>query len=144
MREKLRLFRKVPKVENTVKLPTIVINKRIEARNGLAFLVGDDYYLVKNQKLLRFFSKRVFGSWMLDYVEVGPQALAHLRKSGVVGFRDGSLVKNFVDGKMYLVSDNKKCLVTNPDVVTFLGNRWIDASDAEINLHDDGEQIDGY
>lgn len=140
----MRLFKKVPKIENTVKLPTTVYNKRIDAKNGLAFKIENDYFLVKNQKLLRFFSERVFQSWMLDYVEVGPQALAHLRKSGVVGFRDGSLVKNFVDGKMYLVSDNKKCLITNPDVVDFLGNRWIEASEAEINLHDDGEQIDGY
>lgn len=119
----------------------IVYNQRLQPPNGLAFKQGEDYFLVKSGKLLKFFSERVFSSWGLTAFEVGPQALKTLRPGGTVGFRDGSLVKNFVDGKLYLVSDNKRRLVTSPDVPYLVGKPIIVASEAEINLHDEGDQI---
>jgi hypothetical protein len=124
------------------KTTTYIYNKRLDAPNGLSFQVDDQYFLVKSGTAMRFFSKRVFQSWGLIPVVVSAGSIAHLKSAGVIGFRDGSLVKNFVDGKMYLVSDNKRRLIKDPDLVTLFGQEVITASEAEIKLHDEGEPLD--
>jgi hypothetical protein len=119
-----------------------IYNKRLDAPNGLSFQVGEQYFLVKSGKAMRFFSKRVYQSWGLKPVLVTAESIAHLKAAGVIGFRDGSLVKNFVDGKIYLVSDNKLRLIKDPDLITLFGQEVITASEAEIKLHDEGEPLD--
>jgi hypothetical protein len=58
-----------------------------------------------------------------------------------VGFRDGTLIQNIVDGKIYLVSDSRKRLVTDPDILDSLGLEILLVSEAEINIHEDGDPI---
>jgi hypothetical protein len=138
----IKEMRKLFKKKEVKQKETILYNKRVNAPNGVAFKVGDEYFLVKSGKLLKFFSERVFISWGLDFREVGPDSLKHLKRAGTIGFRDGSLIQNFVDGKMYLVSDNKRRLITDPDLLVLYGPAVV-ASEAEINLQDEGEQING-
>jgi hypothetical protein len=64
--------------------------------------------------------------------------------AGRLGFRDGSLIHNLKDGRIYLVSDNKRRLVTGPDILAALGavgKDVITVSDEEINLQKEGEEI---
>lgn len=59
-------------------------------------------------------------------------------------FRNGSLLYSQASGKMYLISENKRRHITNPDWLDALAfNRsdavWVSA--AEINLHEEGPPL---
>jgi hypothetical protein len=59
-------------------------------------------------------------------------------------FRNGSLIHNLADGKIYLIEEGKRRHVTDPDVLETLGASWKDVtrvSLAEVNLHPEGETL---
>jgi len=61
-----------------------------------------------------------------------------------LGFRDGSLLYNVADGKIYLISENKRRHIISPDALELLGispNDAVKVSDYEINLQELGESI---
>jgi hypothetical protein len=63
---------------------------------------------------------------------------------GKLGFRDGALIKNIADGKMYLISQNKRRHIVSPDSFTRYGldrSRVIEVSDIETNMHELGENL---
>ena len=71
-------------------------------------------------------------------------ALSGIKLVGKLGFRDGSLIKNIADGKMYLVSQNKLRHIVDPDVFDRYGlDRSIimEVSEAEIKAHELGENL---
>ncbi len=123
--------------------------KLVETRNiplvsGIVVRADGITYLVKpNKRLFKFFSERVFESWSLPRYDVEKSRIVGYKMAGTIGYREGSLIQNFVDGKIYLVSENKRRLVTDPDIVDSFGRDIILASEAEIKLHDEGESIDG-
>jgi hypothetical protein len=58
------------------------------------------------------------------------------------GFRDGTLLNNIADGRMYLVSAGRLRHVVNPAVLDRLGNPTaMVVSDAEINMMKQGVPI---
>jgi hypothetical protein len=60
------------------------------------------------------------------------------------GFRDGTLLNNIADGRLYLVSAGRLRHITSPAVLERLGATRDDAmtvSDAEINLMKQGAEI---
>jgi hypothetical protein len=64
--------------------------------------------------------------------------------SGKLGLREGTLINNVANGKMYLISENKKRQITNPDWLELLNYSEFDClkvSDEEANLHEDGEDL---
>lgn len=103
-----------------------------------------EYYYVSNGKKYRLPSKRVFDSWSPTLVvDTTDTAVEHL-PTGVLGFRPGTLIYCIKGGTIYLVSDNKRCPITSPDVLDRLGAGKSDilvVSDTEINLHDEGEPL---
>ena len=67
-----------------------------------------------------------------------------MKLAGKLGFRDGTLIKNIADGKMYLISQNKKRHIVSPDVFTKYGldrSRLIEVSESEAAIHDLGENL---
>lgn len=61
-----------------------------------------------------------------------------------LGFRDGSLLINIADGKMYLVSDYTRRHITSPDVLERLGvtkDDFMVVSDADINIMKRGAEL---
>lgn len=77
-------------------------------------------------------------------VQTTDEAIHHYRVVAKLGFRDGSLINNVADGKLYLISNNKRRHITNPDVLNLLGiNRGdaVDVSEFEINLQEIGEPL---
>jgi hypothetical protein len=62
--------------------------------------------------------------------------------SGVLGFRDGSLVQDISDGKIYLISDNKRRHVIEPNVLEWIEIEVIKAGQKEIAVHEEGEPIE--
>jgi hypothetical protein len=71
-------------------------------------------------------------------------ALTGIKLVGKLGFRDGSLIKNLADGRMYLVSQNKLRHIVDPDSFDRYGldrSKVVEVSDKEILAHDLGENL---
>lgn len=59
-------------------------------------------------------------------------------------FRNGSLIHNLSDGKIYLIVDGKRRQMVSPEAFDRIGakmNEAVTVSKDEINLHDLGEEI---
>jgi hypothetical protein len=87
-------------------------------------------------------SDRAAKSWCFTTVKATEAALSGIKLVGKLGFRDGSLIKNIADGKMYLVSQNKLRHIVDPDIFTKYGldrSNLIEVSEAEVKAHDIGE-----
>lgn len=64
-----------------------------------------------------------------------------IKISGIVGFRDGTLIRDISTHKIYLISDYKKMHVTDPDIFKNLGFVYKDVllvSSKEASMHKDG------
>ena len=65
---------------------------------------------------------------------------------GFLGFRNGSLIQDTADGKVYLIESGKRRHITNPDVWESWGLTWNDirvVAHQEIELHEEGDPIHG-
>jgi hypothetical protein len=111
--------------------------------SGLIALTEKGHFYVKGKKRFRFVSDRAMLSWNLPIIETKELMMAAYPVSGVLGFRDGSLVKNVADGKIYLISDNKLRHVIEPDVLQWINQEIIEAGQKEIAVHTEGEPLDG-
>ena len=81
---------------------------------------------------------------MFTTVNATEAALSGIKLVGKLGFRDGALIKNIADGKMYLISQNKKRHIVDPDTFDRYGlNRSsvIEVSEAEANMHQLGDNL---
>lgn len=103
------------------------------------------FYISGPSKRFRFLSKRGIDSWAPHrIVETTEAAVKNYRIAAKMGFRNGSLIHNLADGKIYLVEASKKRQVVSPDVLERLGasiKDVVSVSLAEINLHETGEEL---
>lgn len=103
------------------------------------------FYISGQSKRFRFLSKRVIDSWHPHrIIRTTEAAVKNYRIAAKMGFRNGSLIHNIADGKIYLVEGSKKRHITSPDVLERLGASRTDVvsvSLAEINLHETGEEL---
>jgi hypothetical protein len=89
-------------------------------------------------------SDRAANSWLFTTVNATESALSGIKLVGRLGFRDGTLIKNIADGKMYLISQNKRRHVVSPDIFIQYGldrSDLLEVSDLEVNTHDLGENL---
>jgi len=89
-------------------------------------------------------SDRAAQSWCFTTVLATEAALTGIKLVGKLGFRDGSLIKNLADGRMYLVSQNKLRHIVDPDSFNRYGldrSKVVEVSDKEISAHDLGENL---
>jgi hypothetical protein len=89
-------------------------------------------------------SDRAAKSWSFTTVNATESALTGFKVAGKLGFRDGALIKNIADGRIYLVSQNKLRHIVDPDSFIRYGlNRSdvVEVSEAEVSAHDLGENI---
>jgi hypothetical protein len=122
----------------------IIPTSKINYPYGLCIKTESGYFLIRENCRFRIPTKRVLESWRLDVIESSEKAVAHLKILSKVGFRDGTIIKNIVGSKTYLVSKNKKRLIISPDAFDKYGldlNSIIMVSDEEANLHEDGEVL---
>ena len=104
------------------------------------------YFYVKGEKRFRFVSERARKSWNLRTVKTSESAMNDCKIVGVIGFRDGSLIRDISSGKIYLIVDNKKSWITNPDIIKSLGfkkHEIVLVSKKEAGLQKEGEPLDG-
>lgn len=107
------------------------------------------FYIVSGTKRYRIISERVLASWSPPRV-VGTTeaAVSKYRIAAKMKFRNGSLIWNLSDGKVYLVEEGKRRWVRNPDVFNTLGldptrqmKEVMCVSQAELDLHPVGEDL---
>ena len=112
--------------------------------SGLAVKTDKATYWVKDGKRYKLISDRAAKSWSFTTVDATEQAVAGMKLIGKLGFRDGSLIKNIADGKMYLISQNKRRHIVDPDTFDTFGldrSTVIEVSEAEANMHSLGENL---
>jgi hypothetical protein len=123
---------------------TLIISSPTNFPSGIAVKTDKDTYWIKDGKRYRLISDRAAQSWSFTTVNATESALSGIKLAGKLGFRDGSLIKNLADGKMYLVSQNKLRHIVDPDSFTKYGldrSKVIEVSEKEILAHDLGENI---
>ena len=112
--------------------------------SGLAVKTDKAIYWVKDGKRYKLISDRAAKSWSFTTVNATEEAVAGMKMVGKLGFRDGTLIKNIADGKMYLISQNKKRHIVDPDSFDRYGlNRKsvIEVSEVEANMHTTGDNL---
>jgi len=115
--------------------------------SGTVVYTSLGHYLInKDGKKYRITSRAVLDSWSFPLVlETTEAAIAKYPLAVTkLGFRDGTLLTNIADGRMYVVSEGTLRHVTSPAVLDRLNVTNSDfkvVSDAEINLMRLGEEI---
>jgi hypothetical protein len=112
--------------------------------SGIAVKTDKAIYWIKDGKRFKLISDRAADSWKFTTVNASESAVSGMKLAGKLGFRDGSLIKNIADGRIYLVSQNKLRHIVDPDSFSKYGldRSWvIEVSDNEINAHELGENL---
>jgi hypothetical protein len=112
--------------------------------SGIAVRTEKNVYWIKDGKRFKLISERAVESWSFTIVNATETALAGSKIVGKLGFRDGTLIKNIADGKIYLISQNKRRHIIDPDTFDRYGldrATTIEVSEAETNMHDLGENL---
>jgi len=135
-RQRVRLFKTTQSI--------LTISQPTNFPSGIAVKTDKDTYWIKDGKRYKLISNRAAESWSFTTVLATEAALSGIKLVGKLGFRDGSLIKNLADGKMYLVSQNKLRHIVSPDSFGLYGldrSKVIEVSDKEIAAHDLGENL---
>ena len=122
----------------------LIVSNPTNFPSGIAVQTDKATYWIKDGKRYRLISDRAAKSWCFTTVNATEAALSGIKLAGKLGFRDGSLIKNIADGKMYLVSQNKLRHIVDPDIFIKYGldrSNLIEVSEAEIKAHDLGETL---
>lgn len=132
------MLRKAPKPT----LPTTPV----EYPSGVFIHTEKGYFYIHGEgKRMRCISKRVLDSWSPQRViETTEAAVVKYKITSKIRFRNGSLIWNLSDGKMYLIENGERRHITSPDVLTKIGATEKDVvcvSLDEINLHPEGESL---
>jgi hypothetical protein len=123
---------------------SILVTSPTNFPSGIAVKTSKDVYWIKDNKRYRLISKRAAESWAFNTVNATEEALSLTKLAGKLGFRDGTLIKNIADGKMYLISQNKKRHIVDPDSFIKYGidrSKVIEVSESEANSHELGENL---
>jgi hypothetical protein len=137
------VFRKKPelplpsprKPKDITDLPTGTV---IETVNG-------EHFYIKGKRKFRIISDRILFSWSFPRTVYVTQTCADRYKTfGRMGFREGTVIRDITTSAIYLISENKKRLVTTPDALDNLGvlvDDIILVSPEEAGIHEGGEDI---
>jgi hypothetical protein len=120
-------------------------NEPVEYPTGICVKTEKGAYRIHTDgKRYRIPTQAILESWNFPLIVDASEASLAKYPVGVskVGFRDGSLLNNIADGRMYLVSGGKLRHVVDPAVLDRLGNPEARVvSDAEIQLMKQGAAI---
>jgi hypothetical protein len=90
------------------KQPNKTVSSLTNFPSGIAVKTEKNVYWIKDGKRFRLISERAVESWAFTIVHATETALSGSKIVGKLGFRDGTLIKNIADGKIYLISQNKR------------------------------------
>jgi hypothetical protein len=123
--------------QKTVTSPTIF-------PSGIAVKTDKGIYWIKDGKRFKLISDRAAKSWMFTTILATESSVSGMKLAGKLGFRDGTLIKNIADGKLYLISQNKKRHIVDPDTFNKYGldrSQVIEVSAFETSMHELGEEL---
>jgi hypothetical protein len=104
-----------------------------------------NWYFIRSAGKLKIASVRALDSWNFGHFVFSSEiALSKTPTIGILGFREGTLIKSVTDAKLYLISENKRRQIIDPDILDLLFLSVEDAilvSEKEINLHSEGLPI---
>lgn len=123
---------------------TLIISQPTNFPSGIAVKTDKAIYWIKDGKRYKLISDRAANSWTFTTVKATESALSNIKLVGKLGFRDGTLIKNIADGKLYLISQNKKRHIVDPDSFNKFGldrKAVVEVSESETNMHDTGENL---
>lgn len=123
--------------------PPLAVNGRVDVPDGTFVVTESNIYFVKAGRKFKVFTYRTFKSWNAEAIKVTEANIAHLKAGGTLGFRDGTLIKDLSDGRIYLIAGSKRRHVTNPDWLNLLRLELVVASHDEVLLHQEGEELNG-
>jgi hypothetical protein len=112
--------------------------------SGIAVKTEKATYWIKDGKRFKIVSDRAEKSWSFTTVNATEGSLINIKLVGSLGFRDGTLIKNIADGKIYLISQNKRRHIIDPDSFTKYGldrSKVVEVSESETNMHDIGDNL---
>lgn len=124
--------------------PIALISVPTNFPSGLAVKTDNAVYWIKDGKRYKLISDRAAESWNFIIINATETALSLIKLVGKLGFRDGTLIKNISDGKIYLISQNKRRHIVSPDSFAKYGlnrNNIIEVSEMETSMHDQGEDL---
>lgn len=131
------MFRKKPKPS----LPS----KPTNYPHGTCVRTEAGYFLIRDGKRYYLPTQRVVDSWAFPRIVPSTEAaVKHYRIAAKVGFRDGSLIYNISDGKIYLIANNERRHITSPEALERVGARTTDTvlvSEYEAQLQRQGEDL---
>lgn len=125
-------------------IQNILISSPTNFPTGLAVKTDKATYWIKDGKRFKLISERAEASWSFPTVNATENAVSGIKLAGKLGFRDGTLIKNIADGKLYLISQNKRRHIVSPDVFNKYGldrSMMIEVSDDEANMHELGDSL---
>lgn len=115
--------------------------------SGLIAKTEKGYFYVKGDKRYKLISPRATKSWGLKVINTSESNIKNIKICGILGFRDGTLIRDISNQKIYLISDNKKRNIADPDFFKFFPYRKeeiILVSSKEAGCHKEGEPIYVY
>jgi hypothetical protein len=126
------------------KKPQKIVNSPTIFPSGIAVKTDKGIYWIKDGKRFKLISDRAAKSWMFTTILATESAVSGMKLAGKLGFRDGTLIKNIADGKLYLISQNKKRHIVDPDTFNKYGldrSQVIEVSAFETSMHELGEEL---
>ena len=128
-------------IQNFLKKKQTVKTYNPVVPSGLIAHTEKGYFYIKGLKKFKFVSERAMLSWNLPVIPTTDDKLNNFKLFGTLGFRDGTLIKDISDGKIYLVSDSKRRHVIDPDVLEWLDIEIIQIGQKELFVHAEGEKL---
>lgn len=110
--------------------------------SGLIASTGKGYFYIKGGKKFKFVSERAMKTWSLPVIKTTDDKISKFTLSGTLGFRDGTLIKDISDGRIYLVSDSKRRHIISPDVLEWLNVSMVEAGQKEVLIHEEGDSLE--
>jgi hypothetical protein len=142
----MQLFKKripqPPQEPTTQPLPTI--QTRTDFPFGTVVETENGWFFLKDKTRLRIPTQKILDSWSVNVVQATESAVKHYIITGKLGFRDGTLINNWGDGKIYLISKNQRRQLTSPDALLKYGldrGKMIEVSAEEAELQSIGEVL---
>lgn len=135
-----KMWKKKPQTKTSIQPPLVPT----AYPSGVAVFDGVNTYFIKNNKKYRIISERAVKSWGFKVWYGSPESLSKIVLGGILAFRDGSVIKDVSNGKIYLVVNGMKQHITTPDFFTKFGvdpEYIIEVSAKEADLHKNGEPI---